>query len=94
MALSYAGALVGEDWAAARAPVSPWKTCHSHGKTMCCAVASLPTATERGTGFLFDRVADIVIEVIDSGDWQEEQEDFYDDEEELGAEIRQIRRLA
>ena len=30
------------------------------------------------------RVADIVIEVIDSGDWQEEQEDFYDDEEKLG----------
>jgi len=30
------------------------------------------------------RVADIVKEVIDSGDWQEEEEDFYDDEEELG----------
>ena len=29
------------------------------------------------------RVADIVKEVIDSGDWQEEEEDFYDDEEEL-----------
>jgi hypothetical protein len=30
------------------------------------------------------RVADIVKEVIDSGDWQEEEEDFYEDEEELG----------
>ena len=30
------------------------------------------------------RVADIVKEVIDSGDWQEEEEDFYDDKEELG----------
>ena len=30
------------------------------------------------------RVADIVKEVIDSGDWQEEEEDFYDDEEKLG----------
>ena len=29
------------------------------------------------------RVADIVKEVIDSGDWQEEEEDFYDDEEDL-----------
>ena len=30
------------------------------------------------------RVADIVKEVIDSGDWQEEEEDLYDDEKELG----------
>ena len=30
------------------------------------------------------RVADIVKEVIDSGDWQEEEEDLYDEEEELG----------
>jgi len=30
------------------------------------------------------RIADIVKEVIDSGDWQEEEEDFFDDEEELG----------
>jgi hypothetical protein len=30
------------------------------------------------------RIADIVKEVIDSGDWQEEGEDLYDDEEELG----------
>jgi len=30
------------------------------------------------------RVTDIVKEVIDSGDWQEEEEDFYDDEEEPG----------
>lgn len=30
------------------------------------------------------RIADIVNEVIDSGDWQEEEEDFYEDEEELG----------
>lgn len=30
------------------------------------------------------RVADIVKEVIDSGDWQEEDEDFFDDEEDLG----------
>ncbi len=30
------------------------------------------------------RIADIVKEVIDSADWQEEEEDFYDDEEELG----------
>lgn len=30
------------------------------------------------------RVADIVKEVIDSGDWQEEEEDFFDDEEDPG----------
>jgi hypothetical protein len=30
------------------------------------------------------RVTDIVKEVIDSGEWQEEQEDFYDEEEEPG----------
>jgi len=30
------------------------------------------------------RIADIVKEVIDSADWQDEEEDFYDDEEELG----------
>ena len=30
------------------------------------------------------RVADIVKEVIDSGDWREDDEDFYDDEEEPG----------
>jgi len=30
------------------------------------------------------RIADIVKQVIDSGDWQEEEQDFFDDEEELG----------
>ena len=30
------------------------------------------------------RISDIVNEVIDSGDWREEEEDFYEDEEELG----------
>ena len=30
------------------------------------------------------RVADIVKEVIDSGDWQEEEEDFFEDEEDPG----------
>ena len=30
------------------------------------------------------RITDIVKEVIDSGDWQEDDEDFYDDEEEPG----------
>ncbi|HEX4986002.1 MAG TPA: hypothetical protein VFV71_08015 [Burkholderiales bacterium] len=28
------------------------------------------------------RITDIVNEVIDSGDWQDEQEDFYDDEDD------------
>ncbi|HVY07989.1 MAG TPA: hypothetical protein VHB46_18580 [Burkholderiales bacterium] len=28
------------------------------------------------------RIADIVSEVIDSGDWQDEEEDFYDEDEE------------
>ena len=28
------------------------------------------------------RIADIVNEVVDSGDWREEEEEFYDDEEE------------
>lgn len=30
------------------------------------------------------RIADIVKEVIDSGDWQEDEEDFYEEEEDLG----------
>jgi hypothetical protein len=30
------------------------------------------------------RIADIVNEVIDSGDWREEEEEFYEDEEDLG----------
>lgn len=30
------------------------------------------------------RVTDIVKEVIDSGDWQKDDEDFYDDEEQPG----------
>jgi hypothetical protein len=33
-----------------------------------------------------NRIEDIVNEVIDSGDWQEEEEDFYDEEEDLGGE--------
>ena len=28
------------------------------------------------------RIADIVTEVIDSGEWQEDEEDFYDEEDE------------
>ena len=30
------------------------------------------------------RIADIVTEVIDSGEWQEDEEDFYDEEDEKG----------
>ena len=30
------------------------------------------------------RIADIVNEVIDSGEWQEDEEDFYDEEDEKG----------
>ena len=33
------------------------------------------------------RITDIVNEVIDSGDWQEEEEDFYEEEED---EIRDV----
>lgn len=33
-----------------------------------------------------DRLEDIVDEVIDSGNWEEEDEELYDEEEELGKE--------
>jgi len=36
------------------------------------------------------RIADIVNEAIDSGEWQEEEEDFYDEDEDDANELRDV----
>ena len=35
------------------------------------------------------RIADIVTEVIDSGDWQEEEEDFYEEDEDALGDVEE-----